>query len=140
MSEIPWSEKVNMLSINPDAANRNDVARMASELPDLQSQLDAERKSKDRAYTERNRLVAFISKLYPSHRARHPALDEAWEDDWRWIICIHAPFGQLTWHIHDSHLPMFEHLETKLGDWDGHTTEEKYRRLDYAFLRERGGK
>ena len=29
---IPWNEKVAMLSINPDAATRDDIARMASEL------------------------------------------------------------------------------------------------------------
>jgi hypothetical protein len=32
MQELPWSERVNMLSINPDAATRDDVARMAAEL------------------------------------------------------------------------------------------------------------
>lgn len=31
-NELPWSERVNMLSINPDAANRDDIARLASEL------------------------------------------------------------------------------------------------------------
>lgn len=29
---LPWPDRVAMLSVNPDAANRDDVARMAAEL------------------------------------------------------------------------------------------------------------
>lgn len=99
---------------------------------------------KNGAYSERNALVAFLSKLYPSHLARHDENDISWDDEWRWIVCVHAGTGlQMTWHIHDSEYPNFSHLirstEHKIGDegifflapndWDGHSTEEKYRRL-----------
>jgi hypothetical protein len=89
--------------------------------------------SKDNAYRERNQLVAFISKLYPSHLAMHPDSDESWERDWMNIVCIHAPFGQLTWHIHDSEIGLFSHLQYVEGDWDGHSTEEKYNRIAAAL-------
>jgi len=94
-----------------------------------QPDLTALRAQKDTAYQERDRLVWVLSKLWPAHLARHPDSDPAWENDWRWIVCIHSPVGQLAWHIHDSERDWFEHLEVQENDWDGHTTKEKYDRL-----------
>ena len=80
-------------------------------------------------YNERNQLVAALSKLMPASLERHPE-NEQWEDDWRWIVFIDSPDGQLSWHIHDSDLPLFHHLTKNQGRiWDGHSTEEKYKRL-----------
>ena len=48
MSELPWNEKVVMLSMNPDAANRHDIAELAADLMEKCQQLaakDAEIKS-----------------------------------------------------------------------------------------------
>lgn len=94
--------------------------------------------AKDAAYTERNRLVAAMSKLYPSHLLVHADTDaaEPWDDDWRTIVCVHGgpDVGQMTWHVHDSERYMFAHLENvdipSCPGWDGHSTEEKYERLD----------
>lgn len=96
--------------------------------------------AKNDAYAERDRLVAALSKCFPSHLAVH--LGDDWEDDWRNIVCIHLPTGQATWHVHDSELRWFTHLP--LGcescSWDGHTTDEKYERLAaLAALGEGGG-
>lgn len=87
-------------------------------------------KQKDGAYSERNHLVSALSKIYLSTLERHEESDKDWEDDWRWIVVINLPTGQASWHIHDSELPMFEHLNRNMGyKWDGHTTEQKYDRL-----------
>jgi len=86
--------------------------------------------SKDQAYKERNQLVCVLSKLFPSWLERHPDEDESWEDDWRTIVFIDTPAGQASWHIHDVEVANFNHLEMREGNsWDGHTTEEKYKRL-----------
>jgi hypothetical protein len=102
---------------------------MAAENSALKARVEELEKQKDGAYAERDRLVAALSKVFPSHLARHPESDETWDDDWRWIVCIHLPDGQATWHIHDSEFKWFSHLRQENNHWDGHTTEEKYKRL-----------
>jgi len=74
----------------------------------------------------------------------HPLEDTEWDKDWRHIIFIEIPTfigstfqqhnlkntKQVSWHIHDSEVIYFSHLELKNGNsWDGHTSEEKYERL-----------
>lgn len=85
---------------------------------------------KNQAYSERNLLVAALSKVFPSSLERHSEEDSEWENDWRWIVFIDLPSGQASWHIHDSEYELFSHLPVKAGRvWDGHSTEEKYARL-----------
>lgn len=86
-------------------------------------------REKDQAYHERNQLVLALSKCFPSCLGRHPEGEE-WEEDWKNIVFVMLPTGQASWHIHDSELPLFEHLLTSASiHWDGHSNEEKYRRL-----------
>lgn len=78
-------------------------------------------------YAERNRLVAALSKLYPAHLAK----DVDQEPEWSNVVCVHLPTGQVTWHVPESELPRwFSHLSMEMGHYDGHTTEEKYERLE----------
>jgi len=84
---------------------------------------------KDGAYDERNRLVAALAAVFPSALSRHPDDDRSWEDDWRWIVFIDLPTGQASWHLHDSHLSLFDHVQRAPRVWDGHTTPEKYERV-----------
>lgn len=107
----------------------NKESGLRLELRLTQEHLAREKVSKDGAYTERNRLVSLLSRIYPAWLARHSDSDIEWEDPWRWIVFVSLPTGQVTWHIHDSHLPMFSHLQQAPNIWDGHTTEEKYRRV-----------
>lgn len=81
----------------------------------------------DTVYAERDRLVAFLSRLYPAHLA--VATDA--EPGWNYVVCIHTPAGQMAWHVPDSEIAdLFGHLVALPNDWDGHTTDEKYRRLE----------
>lgn len=80
----------------------------------------------DAVYEERDRLVALISSLYPSYIA----IDEDSEDGFKNVVYIETPEGQLSWHITDKEVPLFSHLVVKDNNWDGHTTEEKYERIE----------
>jgi hypothetical protein len=89
---------------------------------------------KNNAYWERNQLIDYLSKLYPSWVEKHPLEDSELEDDWRNVIFIDMPGGQCSWHIHDTELPNFEHLNFRSGNsWDGHTRHEKYERIMKSF-------
>lgn len=95
---------------------------------EMQLKIVEANQAKDGAYSERNALVCLLSKVFPSVLGRHP-MDEEWEDDWRNIVFINLPTGQASWHIHDSELSNFRHLYMSTTKWDGHTTEEKYKRV-----------
>lgn len=80
-------------------------------------------------YRERNMLIAHLSKIYPSHLCMHEESDKTWDKEWRIIVCVHGPKGEMAWHIHDDERRYFDHLIWELNHFDGHITEEKYNRL-----------
>jgi hypothetical protein len=97
------------------------------------SELEALRVQKDQAYAERNKVVVALAKVLSKqgievYIARH--LGKDWEDDWRNILVIELPTGQVTWHFHDSELSLLNCFKYKSPyNYDGHTTDEKYFRL-----------
>lgn len=101
------------------------------------------RKERDLAYTERNRLVAALARILTAS-ARHPIpeaapnvawlaehdpADAGWDPEWRTIVFIEGPTGQMSWHLHNSDVPLFDGLPRGPNLWDGHTTPQKYERL-----------
>lgn len=99
------------------------------------TQYDAElielRAQKDLAYSERNKLVALISKIFPAFLGRHEESDLSWDPEWTNIVYVSLPAGQCSWHIHSSELHLFSHLKYNSNiKWDGHTTDEKYKRIE----------
>lgn len=95
---------------------------------------------RDQAYDERNRCVAGMARLaldngHAAWLGRHAtdpreSADNPWDPEWMNIVFIRLPTGQLSWHIHDSDLPLFGFLRRdETAVWDGHRTDEKYDRL-----------
>lgn len=93
----------------------------------LEDQLAQERAAKLTAYCERNYLVAALSKFYPAGLVRTDIPD--WDPEWHGCVIIDLPTGQASWHFHDDDADLFAHLGPYAGQWDGHTTVEKYARL-----------
>jgi hypothetical protein len=81
-------------------------------------------------HEERNRLIALISVIYPASLERHFPENDDWPDDWRWVVIIDLPGGQVSWHIPDKELYLFDHLKRKQGRvWDWHNDREKFERI-----------
>lgn len=124
-----------LVSFQEDEENSEKLKNLWSVAESALYELSTLEKAKDNAYWERDQLLAALSKLLPSWLARHPDEDKEWEDDWRNIVVVAGITSdfqiiQMTWHIHDSELPNFSHLKLDTTfKWDGHTTEEKYKRL-----------
>lgn len=101
---------------------------------DLRSHAEM-RTRKNNAYTERNRCVALMA-----HTALALGVDAGrsrtnipgWDEKWHGIVYIDLPTGQVSWHFHDDHAPLFASLPEYDGTWDGHDIEEKYRRVHRA--------
>lgn len=95
----------------------------------------AEREATSSAYKERNQLVALLSTCFPSGKAKTAI--EGWDEAWHGCVYIEFPWGQASWHYHNSDAWMFEHLPPYNKQWDGHTTEQKYAGIA-AAIRARG--
>lgn len=118
-------------------------------LDDARTKLGALNADRSAIYSERNRLVAALAWVIIGRRddkvrqgvlntigwdaslGMHPESDVAWDPEWRTIVYLMTPHGQLSWHVHDSDVPLFQMLSVRHDRaWDGHGTPEKYRRLE----------
>lgn len=97
------------------------------------------KEQKDAAYHERDQIVALLARMAlalgcrAGIRPHEPNPDPTWDDDWKNVVVIDLPTGQVTWHYHDSERPLFASLPPYLNSWDGHDTSEKYHRVAAAY-------
>ena len=88
---------------------------------------DADRSSPaDQAYRERNALVAMLSRIFPAHIAYDPGAES---EEWKHVVFIYLPTGQVSWHIHATDLAPFGHLGFQDNEWDGHSDGLKWYRV-----------
>lgn len=96
----------------------------------LRAELATAQRTARAAYRERAHLVAFLSSLYPSVLCANDPDAEGYP-----VLYVDTIAGQMTWHIHPDDLLLFKHVRWVEPDyphaqWDGHTTDQKYQRLD----------
>jgi len=128
-----------------EVANDENSGLLQEMFATLQAHVDAIAEQKDAAYKERNLLLMLLVKAcinmgYKAGLGKHDPEDTNWEADWRNIVFLEIPTArgkldtpvQCSWHIHDSELENFSFLYPYPKPWDGHTTEEKYRRIREA--------
>lgn len=78
------------------------------------------------AYTERNMCISLIVRM-----AIAQGLKTGVRPDTEWpVVFVELPSGQVSWHIPSEEFHKFFPSMNKYdGEWDGHTPEEKYRRV-----------
>lgn len=86
----------------------------------------------DSVYRERAHLVALLAAQYPAVLVYGADPDEP---EWP-VLFVDLPTGQASWHISPDDLDLFAHVGPRRASdpdapqWDGHTTAEKYERID----------
>lgn len=83
-------------------------------------------------YSERSHLLAVLARIYPSHAYEPTDAEEGFSH----AVCIHFPWGQGSWHLSDGDFEMLfmPWIEIATGDYDGHTTEQKYQSMRWAAM------
>jgi hypothetical protein len=131
MFEVP-GDRLRQLTADSERQDRA-IKLLGEQMQSANASILNLMKERDGAYSERDKVIAALTKLFPSHLTKHlPLHGDNWDEEWLNVVCIHLPTGQVTWHIHISELPWFSHLngvEIHCDGYDGYTTPEKYRRL-----------
>lgn len=81
-------------------------------------------------YRERAQLLALLAAMFGPEFS-HIGNADPQEPDWP-VLTLELPSGQASWHIAPDDVELFSHVRpTTDADqaWDGHSTEEKYRRV-----------
>lgn len=98
-----------------------------------QEALDNHKQALDAVYAERNQCVALIARMASIMGNRVGLRTSSdFEPGWQNCIMIDLPTGQVSWHLKDSELPLFNFPDYP-DAWDGHSTQEKYRRVNEAY-------
>lgn len=86
------------------------------------------KQKRDEALQERNKVVALLARLFPAGISNKRIPDG--HGNVKGCVLIDLPTGQISWHFADEDADHFRGLPSYLGEYDGHSQEEKYKRLE----------
>lgn len=95
--------------------------------------IDRMRARKDGAFEERDRVVMLAVKLAMAQGlpvGQLPHVGENWGPQWKRLVAIELPTGQVSWHMPESRAYLFDWLPPHARGWDSHDTAVKYQRID----------
>lgn len=100
----------------------------------LELQLATAQQELKNVYRERAHLLAFLATITPSVIGE----TDPHTPGWPVLTIAGGEQGQMSWHIAPDDVELFAHVPQGEMAWDGHSTDEKYRRLQAmtAFMAE----
>lgn len=128
--KLPATPSPSEAAMRTIAGHEARVTNLLAERDALAKRVEELEQGRDAAYSERNQLVALLASMFPAGVAKTAI--EGWDEAWHGCVYIDFPWGQASWHYHDSQAEMFHHLPQYLGSWDGHTTDQKYEMIGRA--------
>jgi len=102
-------------------------------LDQWKEEVDRLKAQRDAAYTERNKLVVLLAHLFRfKGRSAGRGIDSEAEKGWQNVVLIDLPTGQVSFHIgdHDFEASGANQLPFFGAEWDGHTNEQKWKRIE----------
>ena len=72
-----------------------------------------------KAYTERMIAVKLLCLYCKCPYGIGKDTNESWDDEWRNVIYIDLPCGQVSWHVAPNDLHLFKDFPEYVGVWDG---------------------
>lgn len=99
-----------------------EVKRLSEDNARLQNSVDS-------AYTQRMLVVRLLALKSGSRYGVGKDNNSHWDDEWRNVIYIDLPEGQVSWHIAPHDLHIFKDFPKYDGDWDG-----KFNGRDEKFI------
>lgn len=92
---------------------------MTTELEDAEAQLRISEERTVRAYTERMIAVRLLAIYSGFPYGVGKDTNESWDDEWRNVVYIDLPSGQISWHIAPNDLHLFADFPPYTKGWDG---------------------